>query len=38
MCSERPGAQEAKVDVDMKTKSEPIETGSGSLFMLFSLL
>lgn len=32
------GAQEGKVDTDMKTKFEPTEAGSGSLLMLFSLL
>lgn len=37
-CSEGPGAQDGKVDIDMKTTFEPIEAGSGSLVMLFSLL
>lgn len=30
--------QEGKVERDMKTTLEPIEAGSGSLVMLFSLL
>lgn len=34
---DRPGAQEGKVDINMKT-FEPTEAGSGSLVMPFSLL